>query len=73
MTECENAITSSANYCMDAPSYPHTLFTEGTPTMPEQTWQNTSSSDPCYYTCDTHYTWHGSSCDADTQKITNCT
>ncbi|MDP2091015.1 MAG: FISUMP domain-containing protein [Candidatus Gracilibacteria bacterium] len=38
------------------------ILTIGSPTSPNQAWQNTNSANPCYYTCSGGYGWNGTSC-----------
>ena len=59
------------DYYCDSTSYPHTNTVVWTPTEADQAWQNTDSSNPCYFTCDTNYTWDWTdTCNAATQTAT---
>gem|GEM_PF-1717512 len=53
------------------PNYSHATFVEGNPRMRNQSWQNTHPSNPCYFTCETNYTWNNliSSCVANTKNF----
>jgi len=61
--------------CATQPTYTHATFTSWTPTQTNQTWQNTNSSNPCYYTCTDWFSW--SDCTTYTHwkdiSWTNCT
>jgi len=59
------------NTCATQPTYTHATFTVWTPTQPNQTWQNTNSWNPCYYTCTDGYTW--SDCSIAPNPYTSCT
>ncbi len=48
--------------CVKRPNFLNATFTDWIPTWPEQSWQNSNSLEPCYYECDTNYTWNGSIC-----------
>jgi len=43
--------------CATQPSYTHATFTVWVPTQSNQAWQNTNSLNPCYYTCNSWYSW----------------
>ncbi|NUJ97264.1 hypothetical protein HGA92_00575 [Candidatus Gracilibacteria bacterium] len=69
-----DAIEFTAGYsCGLTPSYSNATFTAGSPTMHNQLWQNTNTTAPCYFTCNTNYTWNGgtNTCDPATQQA-NC-
>ncbi|MDD2870984.1 MAG: prepilin-type N-terminal cleavage/methylation domain-containing protein [Candidatus Gracilibacteria bacterium] len=50
------------NSCETQPNYTNATFTEGTPTQVNQSWQNTSNTEPCYYECNPTYVWESGSC-----------
>nr|MDD3720676.1 hypothetical protein [Candidatus Gracilibacteria bacterium] len=64
--------TTQPNSCEAQPSYTNATFTEGTPTLINQAWQNTNNANPCYYTCINGYT--GSDCSTPPPSfLQNCT
>jgi len=61
--------------CATQPTYTHATFTTWTPTQTNQTWQNTNSWNPCYYSCTDWYTWSDCSIEPTTwqDEDSNCT
>jgi hypothetical protein len=60
-----NATCETNAFCATRPNYEHAIFTEWTPTSVNQAWQNQDISSPCYYTCNTWYTWDWDSCEPE--------
>jgi surface protein len=53
-----------ANSCA-TPNPANATLTTWTPTTSNQAWQGTNSGQACYATCNSGYTWSGSSCEAN--------
>ena len=52
-----NDCSVSAYSCATNPWYTNATYVEWTPSETNQAWQNTNSSNPCYYECDLWYLW----------------
>ena len=59
--------------CINKPDYINTTYIYWEPTLQEEEWQNIDSLKPCYYECNTNYTWNSitNNCDAN-KKIVGC-
>jgi prepilin-type N-terminal cleavage/methylation domain-containing protein len=65
-----NGTTCELNTCVTQPIYTNATYTVWTPTQVNQPRQNSTNTNPCYYTCINWYTW--SDCSVPT-FLTNCT
>lgn len=67
--------STPSNSCATTPSWVWIATTVAwTPTSVNQAWQSTNAWNPCYYTCNTNYSWNN--CSTYTAPITflqNCT
>lgn len=54
-------VTPPANSC-NSTKPTNSITIAWTPTSVNQSWQNTNSANPCYYTCESWYGWNWSSC-----------
>ena len=56
-----------SNSCTTNPWYSNTTYTEWSPSMYNQAWQNTNPTNACYYQCNSW--WFGNSCEYSLESI----